>query len=65
VEAEIGWNRAVEGGVKGALGWEYKGKHANLGNAYGQLLLYQGALENRFALAVQMAIYLASSTPMR
>ena len=26
--------------------WEYKGKHANLDKAYGQLLLYSGALAN-------------------
>jgi type II restriction/modification system DNA methylase subunit YeeA len=28
------------------FGWEYKGRHRNLEAAYGQLLLYQGALEN-------------------
>lgn len=28
------------------FGWEYKGRHRSLEAAYGQLLLYQGALEN-------------------
>ncbi len=31
---------------KGFFGWEYKGLHRDLAAAYGQLLLYQGALEN-------------------
>jgi len=31
---------------RGCFGWEYKGKHGDLDRAYGQLLLYQGALEN-------------------
>lgn len=31
---------------RGCFGWEYKGKHGDLAKAYGQLLLYQGALEN-------------------
>lgn len=31
---------------KGHFGWEYKGRHKDLNAAYGQLLLYQGALEN-------------------
>ncbi len=31
---------------KGCFGWEYKGLHRDLDAAYGQLLLYQGALEN-------------------
>ena len=28
------------------FGWEYKGRHANLDKAYGQLLQYSVALEN-------------------
>ncbi len=31
---------------RGCFAWEYKGKHANLDRAYGQLLLYSGALAN-------------------
>ncbi len=31
---------------RGCFAWEYKGKHANLDKAYGQLLLYSGALAN-------------------
>ena len=31
---------------KGAFGWEYKGPHHNLDEAYEQLLRYQGSLEN-------------------
>ncbi len=31
---------------RGCFGWEYKGKHANLDNAYKQLLQYAVALEN-------------------
>jgi hypothetical protein len=31
---------------KGKFIWEYKGKHADLGKAYQQLLLYRDALEN-------------------
>lgn len=31
---------------RGFFGWEYKGKHANLEKAYGQLLQYREALEN-------------------
>lgn len=31
---------------RGCFGWEYKGRHANLDKAYGQLLQYSVALEN-------------------
>jgi type II restriction/modification system DNA methylase subunit YeeA len=31
---------------RGFFGWEYKGKHKNLNTAYGQLVRYQGDLEN-------------------
>jgi type II restriction/modification system DNA methylase subunit YeeA len=31
---------------RGCFGWEYKGKHKDLGSALKQLKLYQGALEN-------------------
>ena len=31
---------------RGCFAWEYKGKHANLDKAYGQLLNYSGSLEN-------------------
>ena len=31
---------------KGFFAWEYKGKHKNLNTAYGQLVRYQGDLEN-------------------
>ena len=31
---------------RGCFAWEYKGKHADLDKAYGQLLLYYGALDN-------------------
>ena len=31
---------------KGFFGWEYKGKHADLDKAYGQLLKYRESLEN-------------------
>jgi type II restriction/modification system DNA methylase subunit YeeA len=31
---------------RGCFGWEYKGRHANLDRAYGQLLQYSVALEN-------------------
>lgn len=31
---------------RGFFGWEYKGKHKSLGAAYGQLVRYQGDLEN-------------------
>jgi type II restriction/modification system DNA methylase subunit YeeA len=37
---------------KGFFGWEYKGRHRDLATAYGQLLLYQGALENPPLLVV-------------
>lgn len=37
---------------KGYFGWEYKGKHKNLDEAYKQLLLYREALENPPLLVV-------------
>ena len=47
---ERGANKATGGGgyadvwKRDYFGWEYKGKHADLGAAYRQLLQYQGAL---------------------
>ncbi|MGA2063853.1 MAG: type IIL restriction-modification enzyme MmeI [Thermoguttaceae bacterium] len=38
--------------MKGHFGWEYKGKHKNLDEAYAQLLLYREALENPPLLVV-------------
>lgn len=45
--------RTSEGGqgwadvwMKGRFGWEYKGKHKDLGKAYDQLLRYRESLEN-------------------
>jgi len=38
--------------MKGHFGWEYKGKHKDLGEAYAQLLLYREALENPPLLVV-------------
>jgi hypothetical protein len=37
---------------RGFFGWEYKGRHKNLGEAYSQLLLYREALENPPLLVV-------------
>ncbi|HOW73300.1 MAG TPA: class I SAM-dependent DNA methyltransferase [Phycisphaerae bacterium] len=37
---------------RGFFGWEYKGKHKDLGAAYGQLLQYREALENPPILVV-------------
>ena len=37
---------------RGCFGWEYKGRHANLDNAYRQLLQYAVALENPPLLVV-------------
>ena len=37
---------------QGFFGWEYKGKHKDLGNAYDQLLRYRNALENPPLLVV-------------
>ena len=37
---------------RGFFGWEYKGRHANLAKAYGQLLQYREALENPPLLVV-------------
>ncbi len=37
---------------KDFFGWEYKGKHKDLDNAYNQLLLYRNALANPFLLVV-------------
>lgn len=37
---------------RGFFGWEYKGKHKNLEEAYDQLLLYREALENPPLLVV-------------
>ena len=31
---------------RGFFGWEYKGKHKNLNEAFTQLVRYQGDLEN-------------------
>ena len=37
---------------RGYFGWEYKGKHADLDDAYSQLLQYRDALENPPLLVV-------------
>ncbi len=37
---------------KDFFGWEYKGKHKDLDNAYNQLLLYRNTLANPFLLVV-------------
>ncbi|MEI6807593.1 MAG: DNA methyltransferase [bacterium] len=37
---------------RGSFGWEYKGKHKDLAEAYAQLLLYRDKLENPPLLAV-------------
>src|SRR5438046_2560680 len=37
---------------RGFFGWEYKGKHKDLGEAYKQLLQYREALENPPLLVV-------------
>ncbi len=37
---------------RGYFGWEYKGKHANLAKAYGQLLQYRSDLQNPPLLVV-------------
>src|ERR1051325_5451698 len=37
---------------KGYFAWEYKGKHADLGKAYQQLLLYRESLQNPPLLTV-------------
>ncbi|MGA2031984.1 MAG: DNA methyltransferase [Thermoguttaceae bacterium] len=38
--------------MRGHFGWEYKGKHKDLKEAYKQLLLYREALENPYLLIV-------------
>ena len=49
---EVGASKATGGEgwadvwKRDCFAWEYKGKHANLEKAYGQLLLYSGALAN-------------------
>ena len=49
-EAGVGTQRGGQGWAdvwkRGHFAWEYKGKHANLDNAYQQLLQYREALEN-------------------
>lgn len=54
---------------RGCFGWEYKGKHADLKKAYGQLLMYAGSLDNPPLLIVSdidtILIYTHFTNPAR
>ena len=52
VTKSSGGNGWADVWMRGHFGWEYKGKHRNLQEAYQQLLLYREALENPPLLVV-------------